>query len=110
LSAAVIDSSLLLINVFLVASCQCFNSTMSHQDQNYDIFAISTPTPEDERTIRLRKEVNNLSDRLSDLLRTAPATNSNTNFLETEDWCRKWTAVTVRDLLSVFSVIMKGIR
>ncbi|KAG2110483.1 hypothetical protein BD769DRAFT_1674640 [Suillus cothurnatus] len=67
---------------------------MSHQDQNYDIFAISTPTPEDERTIRLRKEVNNLSDRLSDLLRTAPATNSNTNFLETEDWCRKWTAVT----------------
>ncbi|KAG2028746.1 hypothetical protein BDR03DRAFT_1019395 [Suillus americanus] len=61
---------------------------------DFDIFALITPAPEDEKTIALRTEVNELLARITEMVKSAPAEDEGHDFLAKEEWCRRWNSST----------------
>jgi hypothetical protein len=72
---------------------------------DFDIFAFTTPALEDEKTIALRNEVNELLVGIADMVKSAPAADENQDSLAKEEWCRRWNASTVSILFCIFSSV-----
>jgi hypothetical protein len=71
---------------------------MSHNSNNnntieLDIFAPPLPTPEDEQTIALKREAEELRTQLKPMVQSAPSDDHPT--IEKQGWCDKWKHLTV---------------
>ncbi|KAG2336965.1 hypothetical protein BDR05DRAFT_952990 [Suillus weaverae] len=63
---------------------------MTDNNTEIDIFAPPAPSPEDEKAITLKRAVDELRVQLRAMIQSAPAEDDETDYLEKEDWCRRW--------------------
>ncbi|KAG2336953.1 hypothetical protein BDR05DRAFT_1005424 [Suillus weaverae] len=63
---------------------------MTDNNAETDIFAPPAPAPEDEKTIALKREVDQLRVQLHAMIQSAPSEDDETLYLGKEDWCRGW--------------------
>jgi hypothetical protein len=72
------------------------HNTNTNETMDIDIFAPPDSSPEDPMSISLKQDLDILRMHLSGAVETAPAEAASIE--EVEDWCERWTNLTVSDL------------